>query len=309
MGKRASAIVLLILTVVIWGSSFAVTKASLAEVPPILFALLRFAVASVLLVTLAQMRGGAAKLPRPIPWITIALMGLTGICLYYIGFNVALSYTSASQGALIQSFIPVVTALLAVVFLKESLSAKPLLGIGISIAGVLLIMALAAPSVDARNPMLGNALMLVAVVLWSVYTILAKGLADMDQLAVTAYSTMLGTLMLIPAALFESYGKSFPTISASGWLSVLYLGAVSSAAGYLLYNRSLQHLEASQTANFLNLMPVIGVATAFLFLGETLTMWQLAGGLLVLIGVWISLQSQRVTSKGLSNESLERSTG
>ena len=304
MGNRVSAVVLLLLVVIIWGSSFAVAKASLAEVPPVLFALLRYAVASLLLVALSQMRGGLAKLPRPAPWGVIALMGLTGVTLYYIGYNFSLYYTTASQGALVQSFIPVVTALLAAAFLKESLSAKRLLGIGISTAGVLLIMALAQSSADALNPVLGHALMLGAVVVWAVYTILAKRLAHIDQLVVTALSAVFGTLFLIPFALFELRGRSFPAISSGGWLSVLYLGAVSSAGGYLLYNRSLKHLEASQTANFLNLMPVIGVATAVLFLGEDLTLWQILGGALVLVGVWISLQRQRAASR-LSNKLIE----
>ncbi len=110
--------------------------------------------------------------------------------------------------------------------------------------------------------------MLGTVIVWAIYTILAKRLADVDQLVVTAYSTAFGTLLLAPFALVELSGKSFPTISVGGWLSVLYLGAISSAGCYLLYNRSLKHLEASQTANFLNLMPVIGVATAVLFLGD-----------------------------------------
>lgn len=294
MGSRVLAIILLILVMIIWGTSYAVTKDSLAEVPPILFAFLRLFIASVLLVALAQMRGGTAKLPRPIPWATIALMGLAGVCLYYTGFNLSLVYTSASQGALIQSFIPIVTALLAAIFLKESLSVKRLLGIGISIAGVVLIILLTAPSTNAQNPMLGNVLMLGTVVIWAVYTILAKRVADVDPLVVTAYATAFGTLLLIPAALFELSSKSFPAISGSVLLSIVYLGAVSSAGGLLLYNQSLKHLEASQTANFMNLMPVIGVAVAVLFLGESLTLWQIVGGALVLIGVWISLQNQRV---------------
>jgi drug/metabolite transporter (DMT)-like permease len=62
----------------------------------------------------------------------------------------------------------------------------------------------------------------------------------------------------------------------------------------LLYNYALKYLDASQTANFLNLMPIMGAVIAVLFLGENLTLWQSAGGALVLIGVWISIQSQRV---------------
>jgi drug/metabolite transporter (DMT)-like permease len=76
-------------------------------------------------------------------------MGLTGIALYYIGFNLALTYTSASQGALVQSSIPAVTAIAAVWCLGERLSRRRLLGIGFAIGGVLMIVARAAPDTDA----------------------------------------------------------------------------------------------------------------------------------------------------------------
>lgn len=68
----------------------------------------------------------------------------------------------------------------------------------------------------------------------------------------------------------------------------MYLGAVASAAAYLLWNRTLAHLDATQVVNFINLIPVVGVVTAALLLGETSVAWQILGGFLVLIGVWIS---------------------
>jgi drug/metabolite transporter (DMT)-like permease len=107
---------------------------------------------------------------------------------------------------------------------------------------------------------------------------------------ITAYSIAVGTLFLIPAAFIELSGKPFPNLSTRSWLSAIYLGAISSSIGLLLYNRSLKHLEASETASFLNLMPVIGVITAVIFLGEQITMWQVTGGALVLTGVFISIK-------------------
>ena len=190
--------ILLIAVMIIWGSSFAVTKNSVKAVPPIFFALLRMTVASVLLLIVAQFRGGTSKIPRPVPWIIIGLMGLTGTCLYYICFNISLLYTTASVGALIQSFIPIVTALLALVFLKERLSVKSMLGIAISITGVLLIIFMAGPNEKAKNPFLGNMLMLASVFIWAIYTILAKRIAHIDPIVVTAYSIAIGTLLLIP---------------------------------------------------------------------------------------------------------------
>ena len=293
MNKRVSAVVLLTLVMLIWGSSYAVTKASLVKVSPMLLAFLRNFIASVLLLAFAQMRGGTTHLPRPFSWATIALMGLTGVCLYYIGFNMSLFYTSASQGALIETFAPIATTLLAAVFLKESLSAKLLLGVGISTTGVILIISVAAPEANAPKPLFGNALMLCAIIAWATYTILAKRLAECDQIVVTAYSTAFGTLLLVPFALYELSDQSFPTISASGWLSILYLGMAASAVAYWLYNRSLKQLAASQTAQFLNLLPVIGVAGGVLLLDERVLLQQIFGGALVLSGVWLSLQKRR----------------
>src|SRR5690348_8495329 len=116
MKSHVSSMILLTAVMIIWGSSFAVTKNSVNAVPPVFFALLRMTVASVLLLIVAQFRGGTSKIPKPVPWIIIGLMGLTGTCLYYICFNISLQYTTASVGALIQSFIPIVTALLAFIF-------------------------------------------------------------------------------------------------------------------------------------------------------------------------------------------------
>ncbi|HRA41901.1 MAG TPA: DMT family transporter [Pyrinomonadaceae bacterium] len=293
--KRLSAIILLIVAMIIWGSAFAVTKAALEEVPPVLFALLRYVTASILLIVFVILSGKLAKIPRPVPWVAIVLMGSSGVFLYTIAYNVSLVYTSASQGAMVQSFIPAVTTLFAAAFLRESLSRIRLIGIGISILGIFLIMFFAEADVDAPNSFLGNVMMLLSVILWAGYTLFAKRLAKFDPLVITAGATIVGTALLIPAALFELGNKGFPTISATGWTGVIYLGLFSSAVAMLLYNRSLQYLSAGETANFLNLMPVVAVLVAVVFLGESPTFKQITGGVLVLFGVWVSLQNRSGT--------------
>jgi drug/metabolite transporter (DMT)-like permease len=288
MSKRTLAILGLVLVMVIWGSAFAVTKASLATIPPIVFAFLRFTVASILLLSLSYARRRGIVATYLSSWRTLSLMGLMGITLYYLSYNLALLYTTASQGALIQSGIPVATALLAVFLLKERISAWQATGIGLSILGVAMVVLNSPPSGEARNPLLGSLLMLGTVLLWSLYTIFAKRLMHADQLLVTTTSTVFGTLLLAPIAVFELWGQALPVIPPGAWFRVLYLGALSSAGCYLLYNWSLTHLEASQTANFINLIPIIGITIAVLFLGEAIVPLQLFGGLLVLLGVWLA---------------------
>jgi len=287
-GGRSLAVLLLLLAVLVWGSTYVVTKAGVEAAPPMLFALLRYCVASLLLLAIALLRRGTARLPRPAPWGTLSLMGLTGVALYYMGFNVALTYTTASQGALVQSSIPAVTAAVAVVMLRERLSAQRMLGIALAIAGVVLIVARTGGGTSAPAPLLGNVIMFATVVVWAVYTSLAKRVSGADPVAVTAAISILGTLMLVPGAALEAANAPTPAISGPTWLRIVYLGALPSAASYLLYNRALRDLDASQVGAITNLSPVIGAVSGVVLLGETITPLAVAGGALVLAGVWMS---------------------
>ena len=289
-GGRSLALLLLLLAVVIWGSTYVVTKAGVEAVPPMLFALLRYGVASLILVGILLLRGGTARFPRPVPWGTLALMGLTGVALYYMGFNLGLTYTTASQGALVQSSIPAVTAAVAVIMLRERLSAQRMLGIALAIVGVVLSVARVTGGgpTTARAPLLGNVIMFGTVVVWAIYTSLAKRVSNVDPVAVTAAISVLGTVMLIPGAVLEAAHVSTPAISGATWLRIVYLGALPSAAAYLLYSRALRDLDASQVGAITNLSPVIGAVSGVLLLGETVTPLAVVGGALVLAGVWMS---------------------
>jgi drug/metabolite transporter (DMT)-like permease len=288
MRGRALAIILLLAAVLIWGSTYVVTKAGVEDAPPMLFALLRYCVASAFLVPLALLRGGMAKLPRPTPRKTLLLMGLTGVALYYTGFNLALTYTTASQGALVQSSTPAVTAVMAVVWLRERLSRARTAGIALAVGGVLLVVTGATAGGSASSPVLGNLLMFATVIVWGLYTVLAKRVAQADPVAITAAVAVVGMVLLVPGAVVETAGAPMPAISIGTWLRAAYLGALPSAASYLLYNRALRDLEASMAGAFTNLAPVIGAVSGVLVLGETMTLSAVFGGVLVLIGVWLS---------------------
>ncbi|HJU67916.1 MAG TPA: DMT family transporter [Gemmatimonadaceae bacterium] len=294
MRGRPLAYVFLLIAILIWGFAYIVTKSGLDAVPPMMFALLRYAVASLLLVPLALARGGLKRLPQPVPWKTLFLMALAGVALYYVLFNLALAYTSASQTALIQSAFPAIVAILAVLWLRERVTRQRFAGIGLAIVGVVLIVA-TQDDAAARNPMLGNALAFASVLSWSVYTILAKRISNADPIAVTAAISLIGTVMLVPAALLENADASLSGISRDGWLAILYLGGLASAASYLLYSRALRDIDASLVGAFINLSPVIGVVSGVLVLGEPIRTTAILGGVLVLAGVWLSSRKSAST--------------
>ena len=286
-GQRVSFIALFA-AIFIWGFAYVVTKSGLSTVPPMLFALLRYAVASVLLVPLALARGGLSRVPQPVPWKTLLLMSLTGVTVYYILFNLALAYTTASQTALIQSAFPAIVAIMAFLWLHEHVSKRRVVGIVLAVIGVVLIVANTEADAGARDPLLGNALAFASVLVWGVYTILAKRMAKADPIAVTATISLIGTILLIPAVLIEGANVSLSSIPKSGWVPILYLGALASATSYLLYSRALRDIDASLVGTFINLSPVIGVVAGVVVLDESVTVPAIIGGILVLAGVWIS---------------------
>jgi drug/metabolite transporter (DMT)-like permease len=186
--------------------------------------------------------------------------------------------------------MPVAMALPAVLFLKEKLSSRTIWGIILSVGGVILI-GFIGNNTEAKNSILGNVLMILSVFSWAAYTIIAKSIPQHDPVVIPALSTMVGTVLLLPLVGIELWGQPVPTITWKGWAAIFYLGAFSSAIGFILYTMALKHLSASQVGNWMNLDPVIGATIAVIFLKDTMTVWQIAGAVLVLAGIWLSMES------------------
>jgi drug/metabolite transporter (DMT)-like permease len=287
MSSRASALVSIIALMIVWGSTFAVTKVAVGEIPPITLAALRFAIAAVALV-LAVARGGLNSLPRPVPLASLFLMGLTGIALYHIAFNIALVHGSAFQGALIYALVPAAVAIGAVLWLEERLSRRRIVGIVLSMAGVALVVLGGEASGHSPRPLLGAVWMLAAVATWAAYTVFAKRLAHADQIAVITCTSVIGLVVMIPPAIWELSDGPWPQPSLDGWLGALFLGLVASALGFVVYSRALRVLEASLVGMFVNLDPIVGVLVAVVFLGESLHAWHLVGGAVAIAGMWLA---------------------
>jgi drug/metabolite transporter (DMT)-like permease len=282
--------VALIITLLIWGTTFLVTKVVLQEIGPLQLTALRFALAFLVLAPLAARQGFKLKdVFRP----TFMLFGLTGTTLYYSLQNLGLSLTSISSASLILSIVPVITAVLAVIFLKERLTKLRLLGIGLVTIGMILVALNSSGSSDGSNPWLGNILIFASGLAWAVYTIQGrKMVGSYPALVMTAASTGAGLIFLLPFAGWETVTSGLPHLSPLGILEIVYLGVAAFALTMFLWNYALHYLSASVASTYLNLVPIIGVASGFL-LGERPPWLQLVGGGLAVLGVWISSLAPR----------------
>lgn len=267
------------------------TKSVVDVLPPGCFAFVRFMIALVCLlpVYLSDRKAAAVQQFKKADYWWLFLMGITGISGYYVFFNYSLMYTSASSGALIQGFIPICIALSGVIFLKEHLSRLQLTGICLSFIGVILVGLIAAEDKGEKNSLTGNLFMIVAVLCWATYTLISRKLNHLKPIIITFWSGCMGTALLLPLSIYEFSQLTQPVhISLKGWLSLIYLGAVSSAFCYLMYNKALEQLPAAMVGNFLNLDILIGVLIAVLFLHEQISLIQLTGGVFILSGLVLS---------------------
>lgn len=288
MSRRSLAIVSLILLMVVWGSTFVITKAAAQDISPLTLAALRFLIAAAILMPVAIVRGDWQSLPKPLPLAALTGTALTGIAGFTIAFNYALVYGSASQGALIYSLLPAAVAIAAVLFLKEHLSKRRIAGIALSIVGVGLVAIGGEADRGSPQPLLGALWMVGAVLLWAGYTVFAKRLADADQVVTAALISLLGVLMLAPLALIELSAEPWRAPPLQAWGGVIFLGVVASALAYIVYGHALRELDASLVGAYINLDPIVGVITAVLFLDETLHTGQMIGGAIALVGMWLA---------------------
>lgn len=227
------------------------------------------------------------------------LYGLTGIALYYGPATIGLSLSSTANAALIQAVIPAVVALLSVIILKEKISTPHAFGIGLSIAGILLISG--NPSSGGSVTLIGNLLIIASVVSWSIYNIQSRQLPEgVDPIVSTTASFYTGVLYLLPFTVWEVSLKGFPHITPAAWGALMYLGVFASALAYFLWNLGLSKMDSSQAAPFINLIPIIGLALSILT-GESVSILQISGGFIAIIGVLIT-QDLIIIKRGVIDE-------
>jgi drug/metabolite transporter (DMT)-like permease len=280
---RTMAVLALVGANIIWGASAVASKAAIAHVPPITLACLRVAIALAVLWPLVARNG-----ERPTRGSAPALLGLTGVALFCLLQNVGLRYASATNTALVNGAIPVLTALLAAALLGERLGGRRVAGLLISGGGVAAVVLLGTGA-SLSDSVFGNLLPVAGAVSFAAYAVLGRRtFACGNTLALVAGSTRYGLLYLLPGAVLELATVGAGPLTMRDLLLLLYLGVGCSALAFILCGYGLARLDAGQGAVFGNLKPLIGVGLAVLLLGESLNAGQLGGGALVLLGVFLA---------------------
>ncbi|EMT50668.1 hypothetical protein I532_21410 [Brevibacillus borstelensis AK1] len=276
----------LTLAAAIWGGVYVVSKVVLEEIPPFTLLIIRFAIASVVLgVFVVARREFIAKQDFPMI-MAIAFVGVTiSIGAQFLGTKLS----TAHMGALITAASPAFIALFAVWLLKERIHKLQLAGILLATIGVLIVIGIP-DEADAQSSLLGNLILLVAAVSWGLYTVMSKkATLRYSSLAVTTYVALFGLVFTCPVMVWElSVTAVSWDFSWKIWAGVLYIGIISTAGAFYLWNKGFELLQAGSGAGFFFVQPIVGAALGWLLLGEHLGIGFFAGAIFIFLGVALS---------------------
>ncbi|WP_207260829.1 DMT family transporter [Desulfovibrio sp. Huiquan2017] len=270
--------------VFLWGTSFMAAKTALTGFSPSVLVWLRMTLAAL---TVPFLLGRIPKPDyRPGDWKILSLLCLMQPCLYFLLESHALNLTTSSQAGMVSSLVPLFVAAGARAILGEPMTRGSMLGLAVSMAGVVWLSAAGAPAADAPDPALGNLLEVGAMVCAAVYMVVMKRLsARYSTWWLTGLQCVAGALFFLPGGLGNLSGLA--DAPAAAWIAVAYLGLFVTLGAFGLYNMAMTLMPAGRAALSINLVPLVALGAGWLLLGETLAPVQLAACGVVGVGVWL----------------------
>ena len=288
--SNAASILSVLGALILWGSSFVAIKFAYTTYPPLTLAAVRFVVATIILGALTLLPQNRVRLQKK-DLLTVVICGLTGIFLYAVLQNIAMQWTSASSATLIIASYPIITLLMESLIYKKKLSGIKIVAILIAIVGVV-ILSYVKSEARVKGELLGIILFIIAGIGWAVYNFMMKSVVNhYPPITLQFYTTLVGTIFLLPLALLERGQWREPTLLSFSMM--MFLGVFCSVVAYLLYNRGLKTMAPSTVTSMLNLMPIIGVFFSWLLLGEQVTLRKIIGGAIVIFGVMLSVRKSK----------------
>jgi drug/metabolite transporter (DMT)-like permease len=287
---------LMIILILVWGSSFVVVKWVLRDsITPVAIATFRFLVASAFFVgalALIKFRRKQYKVfveRKDLPMLLV--LGIVGTTFFFTAQYLGIQMAGASVAAIMVCLLsPIIISFYSLRIFKEKLTKKNVLGIGIASAGTFAVIGggtLALQS-NSMSFAVGSLILLTTPFMWAAYTLWGKKMMQKyDPFLVVAYVNIFGAICLVPFSLAEnSFGEIF-ALNFNEWSAILYLALTCSVLGYFIWFKVVNQVKAAVASSFLFGEPLITVIFAAAFIQEQITLFTIAGGLLIFAGVFL----------------------
>ena len=292
---HVSPYLLLTLTPLFWSCNWIAGRAMHDDVPPLAMTFFRWLFSVAILAPFAWRHVRRDWPTVRAHWKTLVVLGAIGIgshnALAYVGLN----FTSATNGVILNSFIPVMIIAMAWAFFDERLTSLQLAGVAVSLGGVLAILSRGSlETLAAFRLNAGDLFVILSMAMWALYTVLLRHRPPgMHMLSFLLTIAVVGDLFVLPFWLGEMALSRTMVWTPGTFVALLGVAAFSSVLAYVFWNRGVELVGAQVAGLFVHLMPVFGAILAWLFLDERLEVYHVAGIVLILTGIAITSRRGR----------------
>lgn len=274
----------------IWGAMYVVVKVVVEVVPPLELVWIRYVVAVIALATIGICMKQSWSIAKR-DWLMIFLVGLIGNTLSIVTQEMGTMLSTAQMGAIITSTTPAFMVVFARFILKEKITFQKCFSIVLATIGVGIIVGNGQIDVSQQ---LGGFYLLVAALTWALMSVLVKKIPQQySQIVITTYTSLVAVCSLTPIVVLRLKYLDIssilqPTISGG----LIYLGIVSTAGGFLLWNKGLQLMNASSGGLFFFFQPIVGTFLGWLLLNETIGLSFWLGTMFIFSGVFLVIKEE-----------------
>ena len=220
----------------------------------------------------------------------LLLLAFTSVFLYQVGYMYGMQRTAASDASLIIGFNPVSVSILSVFILSHNLTRNGVIGIFLSFIGVLLIF-LASPNldIDFYDRIVGNAYIMFGAFAYAIYVVSMRRYVlltehrPLSSLATISWTSLVGCILFVPFVILEAPWDR--TWDNQEWLLIAYLGVLSTALCYVFFAMGIETIGANKAASFINVVPIFGILSSWIWIGENLGFVQIISFVLIYYGV------------------------
>ncbi len=220
----------------------------------------------------------------------LLLLAFTSVFLYQVGYMYGMQRTAASDASLIIGFNPVSVSVLSVFILSHNLTRNGVLGIFLSFIGVLLIF-LASPNldIDFYDRLVGNAFIMFGAFAYAIYVVamrryvLLTEYKPLSSLATISWASLVGCILFVPFVVLEAPWERIWVNQE--WFLIAYLGVLSTALCYVFFAMGIETIGANKAASFINVVPIFGILSSWIWIGENLGFVQIISFIFIYYGV------------------------
>lgn len=290
------------LVTVLWGANFSVIELGLRDFDPFILTFLRFTFCALPLVFFI-------KKPAGVSLLYIALYGVIfGVGLWWVVNFAMFNGLSAGLSSVFLQFSAFFTILLSFLLLKEKVNKIHLLGIIISVIGLAMIVVYS----EQQSTIKGIFLVIIAALSWAVCNIIVKKTNPRDMIAFIVWSSLFSApAVLIMSVLVKGWSGFFSiphNITYGSAFSILFQAYMTTIFGYMIWNNLMRKYPAAEVAPLSLFVPISGIISSYLFLGERLTKHQVASVAVVIFGIFIFLSSSIIINNLSSRKKIKIET-